>query len=185
MSRVRATLVHVLGAPLATHHPAQRADAIIVLGAALFPDGSLPPPLEERVRAGVAVFQRGLAPKLCMTGGKSPRASHDETEARAMAAFARELGVPDGALEVEDASGSTWENAHRCAALLFPKGIRRVWIVTQPFHLRRAVRHFRRAGFEPLGWHIENSLQVRDPRWGLRRVLREYISWAKSLLLWR
>ncbi len=41
--------------------------------------------------------------------------------------------------------------------------------VTQPFHLRRAKRHS----------------DARDPSWGLARVLREYVSWTKTLLLWR
>ncbi len=178
-------LVRILGAPLARYDAPQTADAIVVLGAALRPDGSLSAILEERVAAGVKAWSDGLAPRLCLTGGRSPFASHDVAEARAMAARARSLGVPDAAIEIEDASGSTFENARRCAALLLPKGIRRVWIVTQPFHLRRAKRHFRRAGFVPLGFRIEDSLQFRDPAWGLARVLREYVSWAKTLLLWR
>lgn len=186
---MRAILLRLLGAPLAVRESgaagAEPADAIVVLGCQLAADGSLSPAGEERLRAGVEAWRRGLAPRLCMTGGRAPLASHDETEARALADRARALGVPAEAIEIEDASGSTWENARRCAALLHPNGIRRVWIATQPFHQRRARRHFRRAGFTPLMLAIDDSLQFRDPAWGLRRVLQEYVSWAKTLLLWR
>lgn len=99
-----------------------------------------------------------------------------------MAAHARALGVPADALEIEDASTTTFENSRRCAELLLPRGIRKVWIVTQPFHLARAKRHFRGAGFLPLGYRIENSLQVRNPRWGLARVVREYFSWLTAVI---
>ena len=182
---LRLTAVRVLGRPFLVAHPPRRADAVIVLGCLLAPDGRLSAALEERVRAGVALFHAGLAPRLCMTGGRAPIASHDETEAAAMAAFARSLGVPGAAIEIEESSVSTWENAQRCAALLLPRGLRTVWIVTQPFHLRRALRHFRRAGFDPLGHHIADSLQYRDSAWGLRRVAHEYVSWTKTVLLWR
>ena len=56
---------------------------------------------------------------------------------------------------------------------------RRVWVVTQPFHLRRALFWFRRAGFEPLGWHIDESVQYREPWRGLKWVVREYGAWVR------
>ena len=169
---MRLFLVRLLGRPFATIDPPQVADAIVVLGAVLGLDGSVTPILDERIRAGVAAWRDGLAPLLVLAGGRSPFASHAALEAHAMAARARTLGVPDSALLIEDESASTWENAQRCAALLLPRDIRRIWIVTQPFHLRRAMRHFRRAGFDPLGFGITGSLQFRDPGWGLARVLR-------------
>lgn len=98
-----------------------------------------------------------------------------------MAAYARELGVPDRSLRVERASRSTAENARLTAALLAPEGIRRVWVVSQPFHTRRARRWFRRAGLEALAYHDPDSVQFRQPRRAIAWSLREYGAWVRML----
>jgi uncharacterized SAM-binding protein YcdF (DUF218 family) len=91
-----------------------------------------------------------------------------------MARAALALGVPEGAVVVERTSRNTAENARNAAHILLPRGRRRVWLVTQPFHLRRAALWFARVGFEPMGWRIEESLQEREPDRGLRWVMWEY-----------
>jgi uncharacterized SAM-binding protein YcdF (DUF218 family) len=150
-----------------------RADAIVILGAPLT-GTSLSPVVEERVRAGVDVWRRGLAPLVCVTGG-GPRG---RVEADAMAARALELGVPAAALRIERRARSTEENARLSAAALRADACTRVWLVTQPFHLRRAIYCFRRAGLEPLGWHVDGSLQYRQPGRALRWIAREYAAWG-------
>jgi uncharacterized SAM-binding protein YcdF (DUF218 family) len=81
---------------------------------------------------------------------------------------------------VEGTSQTTYENAVETAKLLGEK--RRVWLVTQPFHGRRAARLFRGVGFEPHVWHIANSLEYRDRRRALRWVAREYAAWASLIV---
>lgn len=179
-----AALTRLAGAPLRSLSPPAPADAIVVLGAPLLADGSLSPLADERVRAGVALFQLGLAPVVCVVGGHGPTALRGSpAEAEGMARHVRALGVPESALRVDRASTSTQTNALRAAEILLPEGRRRVWLVTQPFHTRRACWYFRRAGFEPMGWHIEGGLEDRRPRLALRWIAREYGAWA--LALWR
>lgn len=181
---VAGTLARVLGAPLAVRDAAQPADAIVVLGAPLAPSGALSAIGEERVRTGVELWRRGLAPILCLSGGAAGQLSHGaEREADAMAARARELGVPDASLRVERESTSTADNARRSAALLAADGCRRVCVVTQPFHTRRARYWFRRAGFEALAWYDDDSVQFRRPRSALHWVTREYAAWLR-LVAW-
>ena len=48
---------------------------------------------------------------------------------------------------VEDHSQTTAQNAHDSAAILLPLGIRDIFLVTQAWHMRRAVLLFRQAGF--------------------------------------
>ena len=173
-----------LGWPLAAADDARRhADAIVLLGAPMYRDGTLSPQADERVRVGVDLFRAGLASVICIVGGHCPR-DHDDTlaEAEGMARLVRALGVPEAAIRVDRCSTSTVTNAARAAAILLPEGRRRVWLVTQPFHLRRARFHFRRAGFEPLGWHIVDSVQYRRPRLALRWIGREYAAWALALV---
>lgn len=170
--------VRTLGRPLEVRAPHQRLDAAIVLGAPVREDGTLSTVVEERVVAGIALWRAGLADVVVMSGGYGPRAVAGVPEAVAMGARARVLGLPEHALRLEVSSRTTRENAQRCAELLHPEGRRRVWLVTQPFHLRRASFWFRREGFEPSPWWIEGSVQYAEPRVGLRWVLREYVAWA-------
>lgn len=171
-----------LGWPLASVSAPGNADAIVVLGAPIRADGSLSPMAEERVRVGVALFQRGLAPVVCVVGGHCPPGSEDTpAEAEGMARLVRALGVPEAAIRVDRLSTSTVTNAARAAAILLPEGRRRVWLVTQPFHLRRARFCFRRAGFDPLGWHIKASVQYARPDHALRWIAREYAAWVLAL----
>ena len=55
--------------------------------------------------------------------------------------------------------------------------------MTQPFHGKRARLCFRRAGFEARVWFIDDSIELRDPRRALRWSLREYLAWAKALVV--
>lgn len=176
-----------LGAPLATSGSCREddepADAIVVLGAPLGPDGQLSAAAEERVRVGALLYKRGVAPVICVVGGHCPRGHREgPAEAEGMARWVRAHGVPEEALRVDRRSTSTWTNALRAAEILLPEGRRRVVLVTQPFHLRRSLFYFRRAGFEARGFLIEDSIQYRRPLAGLRWVVREYAAWA--LVLW-
>lgn len=150
------------------------ADAIVVLGAPLR-DDRLTPVLLERVEAAVELFRAGAAPLVIATGGVT---SGTIAEADAIAEALRARGVAD--VIVERASRTTADNARLTAQLLPPRST--VWIVTQPFHGRRAARLFREAGLVPRVWHIAESLEYRDRRRALRWVVREYAAWAKLLL---
>ncbi len=161
-------LVNLAALPLLRRDPVERADAIAILGAPLAPGGGLTDVLEERVRTGVELYRRGLAPVVCISGGGTP----GRVEADPMVARALELGVPDAALRVDRTATSTRDNARRIAELLFPGAT--VWVVTQPFHTRRAARELARAGLRPLAWHIAGSLQYRHPDRAFRWIVREY-----------
>jgi uncharacterized SAM-binding protein YcdF (DUF218 family) len=182
MARLLAAIARILGTPLASVSPPGPADAIVILGAPLRPGGQLSAVAEERVRVGVELWKRGLAEVICVVGGHCPRGHRDGPgEAEGMARWVRALGVPERSIRVDRLSTSTLTNAIRAAAILHPEGRRRVWLVTQPFHLRRARFYFRRAGFEPLGWHIDESLQYREPTRALRWIAREYAAWGLAL----
>ncbi|MDX2092624.1 MAG: YdcF family protein [Kofleriaceae bacterium] len=163
-----------LEAPLVRREPLRTLDAIVVLGAPLRPDGSVSAVLAERARAAALLFHAGGAPLVVATGGithSAPRAEADALADALAAAGVREVLV-------ERASQTTAENAARTAELLAPRGVRSVWIVTQPFHARRAVRLFRTSGLDAYPWHIDDSLQYRDRRKAVRWLVREYAAWA-------
>ncbi|CAN5800893.1 hypothetical protein BH11MYX3_BH11MYX3_02820 [soil metagenome] len=171
-------LARALEAPLAAADPLQPLDAIVVLGAPLGPGDSLTSVLAERVRAAAALFHAGGAPLVVASGGVARGAKRAEAEVLAEAL--RAAGV--NRVLVEAASLTTAENAQLTAALLAPIAAHRVWIVTQPFHGRRAARLFRAAGLDPHIWHIADSLQYSDRRRAVRWLVREYAAWAKLLV---
>ena len=165
------SLARLLEAPRSPFAP---ADAIVVLGAPLGPGGVLSPILEERVAAAAALYRAGGGKHVVATGGVTQGAPR--AEAAAIAEGLRAAGVPD--VIVEDRARTTADNARFTAALLAPLGARTVWLVTQPFHGRRAARLFRRAALEPRVWHIADSVQYRDRARERRWVVRELGAWA-------
>src|SRR5688500_7244877 len=88
----------------------RRADASVVLGnrPPLDERGEVAPETRRRVERGVALFRRGLAPILIVTGGRAPDGS---IEADVMARYARSLGVPEDAIRREPRARDTAENA--------------------------------------------------------------------------
>ncbi len=183
------------GASAAASLAVTPARAIIILGAPLTEELGLTEIARERVRAAVELWSRGGA-RLVVTSGGFTRGPQ-RSEAAAMADELVVRGVPREAILVEEKSLTTAQNAACCAELLGaaadPMAARgdahdaaplgEVWLVTQPFHGRRARLCFRRAGFAPRLWHIAHSIEYRDPRRALRWSLREYLAWAKAFVV--
>lgn len=165
-------IASLLERPLVIDEPIQTLDAIVVLGAPLWSNRRLSPILAERVAAAAELYRAGGAPIVVATGGMTLGATH--AEADAMADALRAAGVTD--VIVENESRNTAENALNTARLL-PRGAR-IWIVTQPFHGRRAARLFRDAGFVPHVWHITNSLEYSNRRKAVSWLVREYAAWG-------
>ena len=127
--------------------PLRRADAIVVLGNRPPTDaeGQITPELARRMRRGVELFERGLAPRLVVTGGES----RGVVEADVMARYAEARGVPARAVVRERRASDTAENAGFSVRALCEgrSGCTpRVIVVTSPHHLGRAVALFRCAG---------------------------------------
>lgn len=124
-------------------HP---ADAIVVLGGGINADGTLPGVAITRVARAVEMYHNGIAPRIIMSGrcgltDPDPKV----TEAAGMAAFAREHGVPDIALFLEEEARDTLGNAYYTRELfLSPNHWTSIRVVTSDFHLSRAAWVFRK-----------------------------------------
>jgi uncharacterized SAM-binding protein YcdF (DUF218 family) len=160
------------------HLDLEPRDAIVVFGAPLKHD-ALTPILDERVAAALALWRAGGGRVVVATGGVTRGARRAEADALADALIAG--GVPRDAVIVERASLTTADNAALTAAALAPLGARTVWIVTQPFHARRAAYLATRAGLDARVYPMPDSLQYRDRRRALRWLVREYGAWARLL----
>jgi uncharacterized SAM-binding protein YcdF (DUF218 family) len=168
----------LLERPLVIREPFAALDAIVVLGASLGPGDTLSPVLAERVAAAAALWHAGGGRLVVATGGVTGIASR--AEADVMAEALRALGVSE--VVVERASRTTLENAQLTRPVLEARGVRSLWVVTQPFHGRRGAWLFRRAGFDARAWHIADSVEYRDRRRATRWLVREYAAWVRLLV---
>lgn len=122
-----------------------KADCIIVLGALVYSDGSLSDILQHRVMTGVELYNMGASERLLMSGDNS-RANYNESAA--MKAYAVQLGVPSEKVFQDYAGFSTYETMYRARDVFQAK---KVIIVTQKFHISRAVYLARSLGLEAYG----------------------------------
>ena len=109
------------------------APVAIVFGAGLAAKGKPSPMLAERLDAAVLLYHRGRARTLLVSGANLMR-SHDES--RAMGRYALDRGVPKNAILRDDAGFSTYDTCYRAKAVF---GVDRAILVTQRFHLPRAL----------------------------------------------
>lgn len=123
-------------------------DVIVVLGAKPSPDGKGMPAMDRRVRHGVRLFHEGAANFLLMSGGRN---GHSTPEAVLMRALAVEEGVPEGSIALESVSTRTLENAFFSKAVMEERGWTRALVVTDRFHLPRALFAFRCFGIKAMG----------------------------------
>ncbi len=114
---------------------ASRFDAIIVLGTPSDSDGNPTPRQLARVTEAVREYDRGVAPRLILTGG----AAHDHfVEAESMARVAQAQGVPASAIYLEPQALDTLQNACYSARILHQHGWTSAEVVSSPYHLPRA-----------------------------------------------
>ena len=128
---------------------ARPADAIIVLGAAAY-DAKPSPVFEERIRHGIDLYKRGLAPKLIFTGGYGGVGARF-SESQVARRYALRQGVPDKAILIESLSRNTHDNLRQARTLMQQQDLHRVIVVSDPLHMARALRLAREAGIEAVG----------------------------------
>ncbi len=121
-------------------------DAIIVLGTPADDDGNPTPTQLSRVTEAVQEYQRGVAPRLILTGG----AAHNQfVEAEVMARIAQSQGIPASALFIEPKARDTMQNACYSALIMRLHGWRSAEIISNQSHLPRAGLIFNSL---PLSW---------------------------------
>ena len=139
-----STIPDRLIAPMLVDDSSARAEAIVVLGAGVV--GQCVPNLNgmRRVLLGVKLLKDGRAPLLFITGGTG---DGNCPVADAMAQLARDFGVPSDRMVLERQSRNTHENGSFTAPMLRERGVKRIVLVTDRLHMRRAVGVFEQLGF--------------------------------------
>jgi len=136
----------VMVARVGRRDDAQKADAIVVLGAAQYV-GRPSPVLRARVDHAVSLWKRGLAPTLILTGGTG--VGDTTSEAAVARKYAMSRGVPDRVIEVEIRGRTTSESMSAVARIMDDREQSSVILVSDPFHMLRLSILARRHGLEP------------------------------------
>ena len=142
-----------------TYLPQDKVDAIVVLGAA--PNS---PAIFNRTITGLRLYEQGKSNTFVLAGGKV--AKEDEPEARNMYRIVLNNAiVTPGNILLEDQSHNTYENIYNTKRLL-PEA-KSVLVVSDKFHLPRAVTVARFAGFEEVYWSSprESYYRSAELRW--------------------
>lgn len=146
------------------------ADCILVLGCGV--RGDAPSPLlADRLRRGVEIFQLGAAPKILMSGDHG-QVNYDEVNV--MKQYALDAGIPEPDIFMDHAGFSTYESMYRAKEIF---GVKKMIIVTQKYHLSRAVFIANRLGIEAYG--VASDYQTFSGQFG--RDCREVLARVKDL----
>ena len=104
-------------------------------------------PAADRVWHAARLYQAGKAPWVVLSGGADLSLAQ-ESEAKAMAGFIKDLGVPNLALFLEEQSRTTSQNASMTAELLKGLNIHHILLITSALHMERAKRLFEKQGLQ-------------------------------------
>lgn len=115
------------------------ADAILVLGSKVKPDGQLSNRLKARLDRGYELYRDGLSRIIIVSGGTG---KEGYSEAKVMADYLKSRGIPSADILLDEQGKNTWQSA-----LSFKRmGFRSVILVSQYFHLTRAKLAFKKVG---------------------------------------
>ena len=140
------------------------ADAIIVLGASVHPDGTPSGILQDRLDDGIALYFAGAAPKIIMSGDNG---TESYNECWAMKQYAISQGVPSEDVFCDHAGFSTYETMYRARHVF---GAERIVVATQTYHLYRALFDAHGVGMEAIGVPSDYGEYANQSWYDIREV---------------
>jgi SanA protein len=145
----------------------------IVFGAGLTRSGEPTPALYDRVATAVDLYQRGIVKKLLLTGDNR---FENYNEPEAMRRTAAQLGVPDEDLVLDYAGRRTYDSCYRAREIF---GVSRAILVTQAFHLDRALYLCDSFGIDGIGVMADrrNYTQAAETWWSIRESAATVEAW--------
>lgn len=148
--------------------------AAVVFGAGLLRDGRPTPVLRDRVATAAELYFAGKVDRLLMSGDNR---FDDYNEPGAMRNYALELGVPDEAIVLDYAGRRTYDTCYRAGAIF---GLDEAILVTQRFHLSRAVFTCNNLGVKAVGVDADRRVYLRRSQviWSIRESI------ATTVALW-
>jgi SanA protein len=130
----------------------------IVFGAAVLRNGRLSSILRDRMDTALQLYDNGKVQRILVSGDIS---SSGFSEPEAMADYALQRGVHPNDIQIDDGGRRTYDTCYRASTLF---GIERAIIVTQAFHLPRALFTCEQLGISAVGAAADQRV-YRAARW--------------------
>lgn len=151
------------------------AQAVIVLGAYVDQRGEPCGMLYDRIATGVDIYSKGKVKKILMSGDHS---LVDYDEVNNMRRYAHSWGVPPQDIFMDHAGFCTYDSMYRARDIF---KVRSAIVVTQEFHLSRAVYIARKLGIEAVG--VKADRREYDVSEMIRLRNREFLACQKAFLM--
>ena len=143
----------------------QDVDCILVLGCGVYENGQPSAMLADRLKRSIALYDAGAAPKLLMSGDHG-QDNYDEVNV--MKQYAVNAGVPSSDVFMDHAGFSTYESIYRVRDIFQAK---KIIIVTQKYHLHRALHIAKALGLEAYGVDADYRSYAGQTYRDLREIL--------------
>ncbi len=153
----------------------KKYDAIIILGAGLSGDGPSPM-LKERLDKGIEFYKAGIAKYIVMSGD---HIKNDHDEVNVMKEYAIENGVESGNIFMDHAGISTYDSIIRAKEIF---GLEKIMIVTQEYHLYRALYIARELGLDADGADATVTIYSGQLKREIREILARDKDYVKCIL---
>lgn len=145
-------------------------DCIIVLGCLVKNNGTPSDMLADRLERGIDLYNQGAAPKIIMSGDHG---REDYDEVNTMKKVAVDAGIPSSDVFMDHAGFSTYESIYRAKEIFEAD---KIIIVTQDYHLYRALYIAEKLGIEAYGVNADYRTY-----WGqTKRDAREILARCKD-----
>ena len=149
------------------------ADCAIVLGCQVLPSGQPSTMLRHRLETGAELYFSGKVKKIIVSGDHG--ADHYD-ESNNMKSYLIDMGIPSEDIFMDHAGFSTYESIYRAKEIF---GAKKIVIVTQKYHLHRALHIAEALGVEAYGV----TADLRTYRGQSMRDMREILARNKDFLM--
>lgn len=139
-------------------------DAILVLGAGVYSDGTVCPMLKDRLDTALAVYDKNASTKFLVSGDHG---QVNYNEVKAMKNYLLKNGIKSENIFMDHAGFSTYESIYRAKDIF---EVKKVTIVTQEYHLMRAVYTARKLGLQAYGVSADKQNYPYMPHYKNREI---------------
>ena len=152
------------------HDAGETADAAVVLGSKVNPDGTLSARLEQRLRCGLGLYRAHRVPTLIVSGGLGREGYFEGDKMRD---YLRQHGVPAAAIITDNHGDNTLATVRNVLQMRDSLRFHKLLIVSQYFHLTRTKKLFHQNHFSAVSGVSPRYFELRD----LYALPREFIAY--------
>jgi vancomycin permeability regulator SanA len=145
----------------------------LVFGAGILRNGKPSAILRDRIEAAAALYKAGKVKKLLVTGDNG---SLDYNEVAVMRRYAMKLGVPGDDVVKDHAGFRTYDSCYRARDVF---EVKRAILVTQAFHLPRALYLARQMGIDAVGMTADRQDDTKRKTFHFREWLARTVAWVQ------